>query len=306
MANIFMNENRLFEQLVRKMDPKNVLLRTWVLEGGFSAQVTALEIQQPDGQTKKMILRRHGEGDLKQNPNVAADEFRLLQRLRSAGLAAPTPYYLDPSGEIFPTPCIVLEYIDGESEFAPADVTDCLRQIAAYLSRIHQVSTLNLSLPPKPDVIQQRPEKTDDSLDEGRIRDTLEAVWPLPQHNQSVLLHGDFWPGNILWKNGQIAAVIDWEDAWIGDPLADLATIRLEILWAFGLEAMFRFTEFYQSINPINVTNLPYWDLYAALRPAFQLAEWAADSSAEQAMREGHRQFITQAFAKLPGSSQEF
>lgn len=41
------------------------------------------------------------------------------------------------------------------------------------------------------------------------------------------------------------------------------------------------------------------WDLCAALRPAFKIAEWAADESAEKTMRERHRWFITQAFEKL-------
>ena len=69
----------------------------------------------------------------------------------------------------------------------------------------------------------------------------LEEVWPLSQQNRSVLLHGDFWPGNILWRDGQIVGVIDWEDAAFGDPLADIANTRLELLWAFGVEAMRQF-----------------------------------------------------------------
>jgi aminoglycoside phosphotransferase (APT) family kinase protein len=147
--------------------------------------------------------------------------------------------------------------------------------------------------------LRARPAKLDESLDEGHIRDVLEAAWPFPQRNTSVLLHGDFWPGNTLWKDGQLIAVIDWEDAEFGDPLADVATTRLEILWAFGIDAMRTFTQHYQSITPIDFTNLPYWDLWAALRPASQIATWATDEITEENMREGHRWFITQAFAKL-------
>lgn len=50
-----------------------------------------------------------------------------------------------------------------------------------------------------------------------------------------------------MWRDGQLAAVIDWEDAQLGDPLADVANARLEILWAFGIEAMLRFSV---AINP--------------------------------------------------------
>jgi aminoglycoside phosphotransferase (APT) family kinase protein len=144
-----------------------------------------------------------------------------------------------------------------------------------------------------------RPAHLDDTLGEGPIRDVLEAVWPLPSHNPPVLLHGDFWPGNLLWHNDQLVGILDWEDATIGDPLEDLANSRLEILWASGRDAMQQFTDAYQSLNPIHLVNLPYWDLCAALRPAFKIDDWAADEQAARTMRERHGWFIAQAFERL-------
>lgn len=295
-----------FQRLVHRFAPGSTLLRVWPLIGGVSANVTALEIARSDGQRQRVIARRHGAVDLRQNPRIAADEFRLLQRLRAAGIPCPTPYYLDESGEIFPTPVIVVEYIDGAPEFAPADLPSALRQLASLLAAIHAVDYAqhDLSfLPSQTDryteKLRNRPAMLDDSLDEGRIRDALEAVWPMPQHNHSVLLHGDFWPGNTLWRDGELLAIIDWEDAAIGDPLADLGNSRLEILWAYGVEAMETFTRFYLALNPIDVTNLPYWDLCAALKPASKLADWAGDAATEARMRSGHRTFVTQAFDQL-------
>ena len=299
-------EDTKFEQVVHKLDPQSKLLRTWELKGGVSARVTALETLRPDGHTQKMIVRQHGEVDLKHNPHVAADEFKLLQLLYSVGLATPAPYHLDQFGEIFSTPYLVIAYIEGKPEFAPSNLPDLIFQLATQLSRIHQVdgSKLDVSfLPQQANVYAQklraRPAKVDESLDEGLIRDALEAVWPFPQRNTSVLLHGDFWPGNILWRDGQLVAVIDWEDAALGDPLADVANSRLEILWAFGLDAMQSFTHQYQSMTTIDFTHLPYWDLCAALRPVAQLAQWGLDDTTERTMRERHRWFITQAFEKL-------
>lgn len=293
-----------FQQLVHKVEPQSKLLRAWQLKGGVSAQVTALEIEQPDRQTKRMIVRQHGPADLKNNPQIAADEFKLLQILQSAGLATPAPYYLDQSGDIFPTPYIVIEYVEGQSEFALAP--EHIPQLATQLARIHALDCSQLDVSFLPNQAQrfarkisQRPTNLDESLDEGRIRDVLEAVWPLSQQNTAVLLHGDFWPGNILWKDGRIVAVIDWEDAALGDPLADVANTRLEILWAFGIDAMRRFTQQYQSMTNVDFTSLPVWDLFAALRPASKLSEWAADDVAEQRMRAGHKLFVTQAFEKL-------
>jgi hypothetical protein len=63
---------------------------------------------------------------------------------------------------------------------------------------------------------------------------------------------------------------------------------------------MHHFTQQYQSLTTIDFTNLPYWDLYAALRPASQFAAWAPDELTEKTMRERYTWFIAQAFEKLP------
>jgi len=299
-------EDNKFEQVVHKIDPQSKLLRTWELKGGISVRVTVLEIERPDGHTQKMVVRQHGDVDLKHNPNIAADEFKLLQLLQSVGVAAPMPYHLDQSGEIFSTPYLVIAYIEGKTEFAPSNVPDFILQLATQLYRIHHVdcSHLDVSFLPQQEKryaekLKERPTNVDESVDEGHIRDVLESVWPLPQRNPSVLLHGDFWPGNIVWKDTQLAAVIDWEDAALGDPLADVANGRREILWAFGIDAMRSFTHQYQALTTIDFTHLPYWDLCAALRTASQIAEWATDDISKKTMREGHTWFITQAFEKL-------
>ncbi len=157
------------------------------------------------------------------------------------------------------------------------------------------------------------PATLDDSLHEGRIRDVLATAWPLPQRNRPVLLHGDFWPGNVLWKDrriatgdtagisGVISGVIDWEDAAVGDPQADLANARLELFWAFGEDAMYRFTDFYLSLAQIDTANLPYWDLYAALRPIAGIDEWGLGDLALRTMREQLGRFSEWAFDALAG-----
>ena len=299
-------EDGKFESVVYRIDPHSVLLRAWALPGGVSAEVTALEVERPDGRAQKMVVRRHGEVDLKQNPDVAQDEFKLLQITQSAGLATPAPVHLDTSCRIFPTPYLVIEYIEGETDFAPSDLNDTMLQMATQLAGIHRIDVSNQDLSFLPEQARiyaenftTRPGKLDESIGEGRIRDTLEEAWPLTQRNTSVLLHGDFWPGNVLWKEGRLAAVIDWEDAQFGDPLADVANGRFEILCAFGMEAMQGFTCHYQSMNPIAFTNLPYWDLCAALRVAFKIPEFAEDDLDEEKLREAHKWFVDQAYDEI-------
>ena len=42
--------------------------------------------------------------------------------------------------------------------------------------------------------------------------------------DRPALCHGDFRPANVLWTApGVIGGIIDWERAWVGDPLCDVA-----------------------------------------------------------------------------------
>jgi aminoglycoside phosphotransferase (APT) family kinase protein len=114
-----------------------------------------------------------------------------------------------------------------------------------------------------------------------------------------VLLHGDFWPGNAIWREGELLAMIDWEDAAVGDPLWDLAVSRLDVLWTLGMEAMQTYTRLYLGFNPLDLRSLPYWDLCVALRPANQISHWAEDEAAKLRMRQRHHLFVDQALEAL-------
>jgi aminoglycoside phosphotransferase (APT) family kinase protein len=126
-----------FQSVAHTLDPRSTLLRAWPLHGGVSAQVTALEIKRADGRIEKMVVRLYGPADFKHNPQIAADEFKLLQIVRAAGVPAPRPYAFDQSGAIFATPYIVIEYVEGTTQPAPA--ADPIPQLAEHLARIHRI-----------------------------------------------------------------------------------------------------------------------------------------------------------------------
>jgi aminoglycoside phosphotransferase (APT) family kinase protein len=178
--------------------------------------------------------------------------------------------------------------------------------MAAYLASLHRIELSTAGLPFLRRMHQRvaarlddPPPMPDEALNESRIRYALAAVWPLRQRNEPALLHGDFWPGNVLWKEARIAAVIDWEDAAVGDPLADLANARLEILWAFGRDAMQRFTQSYLVATGVDPKHLPYWDLYAALRPIGGMPKWGLDDGVLQTMRRHHKWFTRRALDRM-------
>lgn len=56
--------------------------------------------------------------------------------------------------------------------------------------------------------------------------DWLEANRP-PPPPRLALVHSDMGPGNFLYEDGRVTAIVDWEVAHVGDPMEDLAAIAV-------------------------------------------------------------------------------
>jgi aminoglycoside phosphotransferase (APT) family kinase protein len=141
-------------------------------------------------------------------------------------------------------------------------------------------------------------------MGETAIVEALRPLWP-PPTSRTALLHGDFWPGNVLWTGDRITGVIDWADAVVGDPLADVSTLRLDLRFDAGPTASAAFTSRYAALTGVDLGPLPVWDLCTALRPCGYVSLWAADllnlggGVTAASMRADHAAFTAEAFAAL-------
>jgi aminoglycoside phosphotransferase (APT) family kinase protein len=291
--------------LVRRINPAWRLLHAQPLHGGVSARVTALDVADARGRVLELVLRAHGAADVAGNPHVAQDEYHLLAYLHRAGLRVPEPLAW---GQIdaAPSSFVLVSRVAGAPALSAADPVPHACRMADFLLELHALEpspALSSRLSDAAGLVARRlknpPASMDASLCEGEIRTALRPVWPLPARNASALLHGDFWPGNVLWQDARLTGVVDWEDAALGEPLADVGNARLELLWAWGEAAMDAFTRRYSSGTACDVADLPYWDLCAALRPAGKLSSWGLDEAAKRAMREKHRWFVGRALQQL-------
>lgn len=52
---------------------------------------------------------------------------------------------------------------------------------------------------------------------------------PELDEDDMVIVHGDYRFGNLLWQGTRIAAVVDWERAMLGDPMADIGFICMPL-----------------------------------------------------------------------------
>ena len=240
------------EQCLGELSPGSRLVRTWPLNGGISAAMTAFEVEHPNGLLQKMVARQPSPYRFSRNNRAAQTEFQVLTTLKEAGLPVATPLCVESTAE----PFLVLEYIDGRPELSPTDVSGYLQRYAEQLARIHSMEPMTF-LPSQDRGYGPRRESLNDSLREGEIRDALEAIGEASRRNPLRLCHGDFWPGNVLWRDGEIAGVIDWEEVLAGEPLADLGICRLDLWWILGEEASNEFTERYRALVPYDFSDLP-------------------------------------------------
>ncbi|MFK7804147.1 MAG: aminoglycoside phosphotransferase family protein [Anaerolineae bacterium] len=285
----------VLKKIIQQHFPHATLIDSSRPKGGISADITIVEIL-VNKQRQKVIIRQTA---------TAENEFKLLTSLQATQIRSPKPLILDTSCNLVPTPYLILEHISGQPEYRFKEPARAGEMIGAELAAIHsaQLSAASHSFLPLHTV--DLPTASDD-LAERPLHDILESFWPLPSPKQPVLLHGDFWPGNLLWKDSTLTGVIDWEDARFGNPLQDLAISRFDTLFILGQSAFEGLTRTYFELNQFDYAQLARWDLYASLRAMPAIAQWAAGwpslgrpDLTETAINQSLSWFIQQAMAKI-------
>lgn len=175
-------------------------------------------------------------------------EARLLTHLNRAGIPVPrvlgTSADLDSSADR-PRGCLVVEWVDGDVMIGGQVQADAARAYCETLRRIHTLDWRRAGLdwlPLPPDsgpAIREREEiaqrlRSFGIYDEPHIRRLREAVeGRYPNASPPMLVHGDVNFGNFILRQGdptKVAAVLDWEQAHLGDPLSDWGRLQVEDL----------------------------------------------------------------------------
>ena len=289
----------------RELVPAGRLVDVIPLPGGVSADVWRLTIAEDSGEPRHVVLRSHRAGFKAHDVSVVAKEFAVLLALHRRGLPVPEPYLLrvPESGP----PALLMEYVEGSASLEPACLELALDQMARLLARLHGL--LDLEIPELGAIEDPRQElpRCLPRTDAGdAVRSALATGNVASPSNPPVLLHGDYWPGNLLWRGGRLAALIDWEDTCFGDPLADLATARVELLCAFGPEAAVDFTDRYLAEmeatgRPVSCAALPLWESYVSAAALSSMHSWGLDPAEEARRRRLTREAFDAAARLLSG-----
>lgn len=247
----------------------STLLSSRPLTGGISATVTAITLA--DGRTA-VIRQPPRRRDLE-------PERRLLECLAAQDIPVARPLAC---GEGW----IANALVDGEADLGPADLEAFARQLAA----IHAVPLS--ALDPLPERRLELEESTSD------LQHALRAALGPPPPHTPTLLHGDYWPGNLLWRAGRVVAVLDWEVVARGDPRSDVATARLELLWSRGPDAMHEFTRSYGTADD---RALAAWDIWAAHAKLRRVPHWPLPAPELARMQALLERFARDAIARRTG-----
>jgi aminoglycoside phosphotransferase (APT) family kinase protein len=188
----------------------------------------------------RVVLRRPPRGPLPPSAHDVAREARLLSALRPLGTPVPEVLGICEDEGVIGAPFYVMEWVDGHvlTEEMPAGLVGEAEAIAERLVdglvELHAVDAGAEGLAGfgRPDGYLARQLKRFGGLYETnatRPLPDLEAVadWlaaNLPESPPSTVVHGDYRLGNVMMAPSptRLAAILDWEMATIGDPLADL------------------------------------------------------------------------------------
>lgn len=205
-----------------------------------------IDARRPNGTVLPLLLRcarteaetRHS-GFL-QNFDIT-HEAAILSVLQGKGLAVPTYYGRHPDSH-----AILMERVAGSPDISGANDADrsaIMRSYIENLARLHSLDISESALPssavPKDgreralglplvlqerDYVAQRPRLKPEPLLDFAIKWlSLNA----PKDVSLCLIQGDTGPGQFMAHEGRLTALIDWEISHVGDPIYDLAVMRM-------------------------------------------------------------------------------
>ena len=236
-----------------------------VIPGGFSRETYRFDARVTrDGEEQLMplILRKDPPAMasiLKTSRQVEHDLIEAVRAHTTVPVSRSFGYEMDPT--VFGEPAMIIQRMHGSghtsdlfNEGSDADqVDDVIRHLCEMMAELHttDVTKLNvggqLSDPRGVGIDTTSWDTYMDSTFEYYISSypsisydpaamvMLDAALTLrrnkPRPLPLVLVHGDFNPANFLYENGRVTALIDWENARVGDPREDLG-------WMVAMDGM--------------------------------------------------------------------
>jgi len=200
-----------------------------------------------------------------------AREARILRVLHEAGVLVPEvlAFHEEPQAA-------VLAHVEGRDNFNevtdPAERDAIAEHFLELLAELHAVDVqrfeqAGLRIPESPEEIALNDLDVWQSTYEQAVREPVPLItfacrWlrrNVPRKPvQPVLVQGDTGPGNLLFHEGRVSALVDFELAHISDPMTDLACVRSRDLY-YPID---RFAERVSRYSEISGREIDFESLY--------------------------------------------
>lgn len=203
-----------------------------------------------DSAAGSVVLRRPPLGGVAASAHDMGREQRALRALE--GTPVPVPAVLASADESGPlgAPCYAMELVDGVVAVerlpdgfaeAPDERRDLAHGLLDVLAQLHSLDPASVGLGDfgRPDGFLSRQLRTWsrqlETWRDGRDWPSLTALaealaGQLPDSGPAGIVHGDYRIDNVVLDRavpGRVLAVLDWEMATVGDPLADLGLMMV-------------------------------------------------------------------------------
>jgi aminoglycoside phosphotransferase (APT) family kinase protein len=199
--------------------------------------------------SRSYVLRRPPRGELPETAHDMLREYRVLRALASTPVRAPRPILACSDPAVLGVPFYLMEVVDGvvirdavPAAFPPSSRRALGTEMVDALAELHLLDhraagLADLGRPDGYTARQVRRWTRQWAVMQTRTLPDVEAVraWldaNVPTTAQAAVVHGDYKMDNVVFgpaPPARLRAILDWEMATLGDPLADLG--YLLVFW---------------------------------------------------------------------------
>jgi aminoglycoside phosphotransferase (APT) family kinase protein len=248
------------------------------IPGGASREGWFIDVAAPDGGTRELFLRYSPIPMPERSAfHPLATEAAVMHGLAGTGVAVPTILGVHPDRE-----AVLEERVAGATWFYrikdPAEQVRVARDFICNLATLHRLDPLALGIEALGPVrsarehaleriqgIRWRGTAPDGSMDPLLRLSTDWLERNVPDYDGPVVLvQGDTGPGNFLYSDGRVTAVVDWELSHWGDPMDDVAWLSLRTVQDTFTSLPDRLAEYNElSGHAIDESRVWYYRLFA-------------------------------------------
>ncbi len=295
--------------------------------GGGRKEAWFVDVADTDGVISELFLRWD-----QSDPAVTGDPWTVRREAAVYRALRETPIPVAHFVAMHPTAQAMLATrVHGKNWFShikdPVEQLAVARDFIGHLAQLHRLDVRSLDLP-EWDLAASVPNMVRAQLDEmdalvafrGGEREPLLELsmrWlraNVPEYDgRAVVVQGDTGPGNFMYADGRVTAIVDWELAHPGDPMDDLAWVGLRSVQEPFTDLRDRFREYAElGGHPVDLDRIRYYRVLAeakilvmshgvSLRPSPESAGDGSDIGARLIFGQLHRRLCAEVLADVMG-----